>query len=79
MIRVTQSQRLLGVRAREAPSEELPYIVELWNLTRTAPERILGRAVSIGLAKVIFDAARAEHIDRRILLRQGREVLEATD
>ncbi|HEY9219688.1 MAG TPA: hypothetical protein VIO94_16690 [Phenylobacterium sp.] len=57
----------------------LPYVVELWNLPRTAPERILGRAASAPLARSIFTAAKVEHLGRRILLRRGSQVLEASD
>lgn len=79
MIRATHTPLRPGVRSRITSSNELPYVIELWNLTRTGPERILGRAFSIGLAQAIFAAARAEHLDRRILLRQGRQVLDQTD
>jgi hypothetical protein len=59
-----------------ASSHRLLYIVELWNLPRTAPERVLGRAASIVLARAIFTAAQSEHLGRRLVLRRGRRVLE---
>lgn len=55
--------------------EGLPYMVELWNLPRTAPERVIGRAASVRLARAIFEAALNEHLGRRILLRRGAQVL----
>jgi hypothetical protein len=59
--------------------QRLPYTVELWNLPRTAPERIIGRAASATLARAIFVAAQSEHLGRRIILRRGTQVLhEAT-
>lgn len=58
-----------------AAAARLPYTVELWDLPRFAPERVIGRAASIGLARAIFAAARSEHLGRRILLRRGRRIL----
>lgn len=55
--------------------QRLPYTVEVWNLARTAPERVIGRAASASLARAIFVAAQAEHPGRRILLRRGAQVL----
>jgi hypothetical protein len=55
--------------------QRLPYTVELWNLPRTAPERVIGRAASAILARAIFVAAQSEHLGRRILLRRGSQVL----
>lgn len=57
------------------PAARLPYAVELWNLTRTAPERVLGRAASAVLARAIFAAAQSEHLGRKIVLRRGSEIL----
>jgi hypothetical protein len=53
----------------------LPYTVELWDLPRLAPERVIGRAASVVLARAIFGAAQTEHLGRRIVLRRGRKVL----
>lgn len=54
----------------------LPYTVELWNLRRTRPERVIGRAASAVLARAIFAAAQSEHLGRRIVLRRGTRVLD---
>lgn len=51
--------------------EDLPYVVELWNLPRTEVERVLGRANSAALAQAIFMAAEKEHLGRLITLRRG--------
>ena len=59
-----------------AEDNRLLYIVELWNLPRTAPERVLGRAASVVLARAIFTAAQTEHLGRRLVLRRGGRVLE---
>jgi hypothetical protein len=62
-----------------APSTELLYVIELWNLARTAPERAIGRAASAVLARAIFTAAQSEHLGRKIVLRRGRKVIAETD
>lgn len=62
-----------------AGAGRLPYAVELWNLARTAPERIIGRAASAVLARAIFTAAQSEHLGRRIVLRRGGEVLAQSE
>jgi hypothetical protein len=58
-----------------AASEPLPYVVELWDLTRTGPERVLGRAASIMLANAVFAAAQAEYVGRKLTLKRGDKVL----
>lgn len=55
--------------------EDLPYTVELWTLPRSEVEKVLGRAASASLAQAIYSAALAEHLGRRITLRQGLVVL----
>jgi hypothetical protein len=70
------------VAAFEAPPETggpLPYTIELWDLTRTAPERVIGRAASVVLARAIFAAARTEHLGRRLVLRRGGKVVQESD
>lgn len=61
------------------PSTALRYEIELWNLARTAPERVIGRAAGVVLARAIFAAARTEHLGRKIVLRRGATVLDETD
>ena len=58
--------------------ERLPYAIELWDLTRDAPERVIGRAASMVLARAIFAAAASEHLGRRLVLRRGSKVLQET-
>lgn len=67
--------RVTPIRPAAAAAARLPYAVELWNLSRTAPERVIGRAASAVLARAIFTAAQSEHLGRRIVLRRGAEVL----
>jgi len=62
-----------------APSTGLLYVIELWNLSRTAPERAIGRAASAVLARAIFAAAQSEHLGRKIVLRRGGKVVAETD
>jgi hypothetical protein len=55
-----------------APGETLPYRIELWDAaTGEKVERVLARALSAALARAIFQAALAEHPERRITLRRG--------
>jgi hypothetical protein len=54
----------------------LPYTVELWNLPRTEPERILARAANLTIARAIFITAQGEHLGRRVVLRRGGEVIQ---
>lgn len=58
-----------------AAADRLPYAVELWDLPRIAPERVIGRAASAALARAIFSAALSEHLGRRIVLRRGAQIL----
>ncbi|WP_309089396.1 hypothetical protein [Phenylobacterium sp.] len=62
-----------------APSTELLYVIELWDLSRTTPERTIGRAASAVLARAIFTAAQNEHLGRRIVLRRGGKVIAESD
>ena len=57
----------------------LPYTVELWDLPRRAPERVIGRAASMVLARAIFTAAQSEHLGRRLVLRRGSRIVLESD
>jgi hypothetical protein len=60
--------------------EKLPYSIELWDDAAGALERVLARAIDAQLARAIFQAARKEHSESRILLRRGaRIVADSTD
>jgi hypothetical protein len=67
--------RIVAIGAHPATSSRLPYTVELWNMGRTAPERVIGRAASVVLARAIFTAAQSEHLGRLIRLKRGAQVL----
>lgn len=75
MIQGKQPSKTGSASAGPGPSTHLPYAIELWNLQRTAPERIIGRAANATLAQAIFAAAQRENLGRRIVLRRGRQVL----
>ena len=62
-----------------AAASPLPYAIELWDLPKLRPERVIGRAASMVLARAIFVAARSEHPGRRIVLRRGSKVVAETD
>ncbi len=57
------------------PDDELTYVVELWARFDDKPDRTLGRAAVAGVAWAIFNAAKVEYPDGRIVLRQGPRVL----
>src|SRR3569833_2940195 len=68
----------LQALAADSTQEDLPYAVERWTLSRTAGERVLGRANSAVLAHAIFTAAMNEHLGRRITLRKADQLLAQT-
>lgn len=67
--------RVVPMMAASQAASPLPYAIELWDLPRRAPERVLGRAASVMLARAIFTAAQTEHLGRRIVLRRGSKVV----
>ncbi|HEX3699557.1 MAG TPA: hypothetical protein VHV27_02675 [Phenylobacterium sp.] len=79
MIKGEDHSHIVPIGAVGGASARLPYTVELWNLPRTAPERVIGRAASAVLARAIFAAAQSEHLGRHILLRRGSQVLAESD
>jgi len=75
MIKGEDDSKVVPLVPPPGTTARLPYTVELWNLPRTAPERIIGRAASAVLARAIFTAAQSEHLGRRILLRRGSQII----
>jgi hypothetical protein len=61
--------------AAATPDTPLVYSVEIWDLPKLRPERVIARAASIVLARAIFKAAESEHLGRRIVLRRGKKVV----
>jgi hypothetical protein len=56
--------------------DNLPYRIELWDaVDGVLVERVLARAFTAPLARVIFRAARNEHPNRRITLRRGTRLI----
>jgi hypothetical protein len=75
MDRRKDEDRVVPIGQAPAQASPLPYAIELWDLPRRKPERIVGRAASAVLARAIFVAAQTEHLGRRIVLRRGQKVL----
>ncbi|MDB5476633.1 MAG: hypothetical protein JWP49_2144 [Phenylobacterium sp.] len=75
MIKGEDDSKIVAIGAALGRASPLPYTVELWNLPRSAPERVIGRAATAVLARAIFVAAQSEHLGRRILLRRGAQVI----
>jgi hypothetical protein len=76
MIKGENDSKVLQLAPIAAAGERLPYTIELWNLPRTAPEKIIGQAASMVLARAIFAAAETEHLGRRLILRRRDRVLQ---
>ena len=76
-----QDQEKNGGLPLEPPAggSALPYSVELWDLSQGKPERVIGRAAGVVLARAIFDAALSEYLGRRIVLRRGTKVIAQTE
>lgn len=79
MIEGKDEGRVIPLEAAAGASGQLPYAVELWNLPRTAPERVVGRAGSAVVARAIFLAAQSEHLGRKVVLRRGGRVLAESE
>jgi hypothetical protein len=75
MIKGEDDGKIVALGVPVGAGARLPYAVELWNLPRTAPERVIGRAASAILARAIFAAAEREHLGRRIILRRGSQII----
>lgn len=59
-----------------AESDGMPYIIEIWNLPRTAVERVIARAASLQIARTVFESAASENPARRLVLRRGERIFE---
>jgi len=58
------------------PQKQLSYRIELCDADNAdIVERVLGRALSVTLARAIFSAARGEYPERRIRLRKGSRIV----
>lgn len=60
-------------------TELLPYRIDLWSTDKRNIERVLGRVASAPLAQAIFKAARTEHPQRYVTLRQGTRVIAESE
>jgi len=58
------------------PIARLPYAIVLWNLPRTAPERVLAKAANLVIARTVFLAAQPEHFGRLVVLQRGAKIVE---
>jgi hypothetical protein len=76
MIKGEDKSKVVPIGTPAASSENLSYTIELWDLPRSGPERVIGRAASMVLARAIFAAAQTEHLGRRLVLRRGGKVVQ---
>lgn len=76
MIKPESSTKVVPFAEARSMATPMPFTVELWSLTEEAPERLIGRAASLFLARAVFQAAVTEHAGRRVVLRQGSRLIE---
>ena len=62
--------KVLPISGHGADDEELRYEIVLLDRADGAKERVLAKAASAQLGQAIFNAAKSEHPDRRIILRR---------
>ena len=70
----TDARISLVLAGRDAP-EPLSFAVELRREAQDRPERILGRAFNLTLARAIYLAALQDFPGRRIIIRSGESVI----
>ncbi len=69
--------KIVALDEAAGSDEALPFVVELWDRARDAPERVIGRAATIVLAQAIFQAAQVDFAGERITLcREGRILMD---
>ncbi|HET9160200.1 MAG TPA: hypothetical protein VFN88_06270 [Caulobacteraceae bacterium] len=60
-------------------TDHLAYTIELWNLSRTAAQRVIGRAEKRAVAEQLYKAAAREYPARLIVLRDSDGEVRRTD
>jgi predicted ATP-grasp superfamily ATP-dependent carboligase len=75
--RGSKSKRSTGLDADA--SDDLPYVIELWNRSGTSPLRVIARAQNATLARAIFKAASEENPKRKLTLRRNERSLATTE
>jgi hypothetical protein len=68
-------EKVLPISARASVDDDLGYEVVLAPADGDQRERLLAKAASGQLARAIFNAAKSEHPDRRIILRRDARVI----
>jgi hypothetical protein len=58
-----------------APEDPLPYTVEVSDHDLSRPDRVIGRAANIMLARAIFEAAQKDFAGKMIRLRRGADII----
>lgn len=71
MVKPRPAARISSVPTGKGATEALSFVVELWRVEEDRPERILGRALSLTLARAIYLAALQDFPGRRIVIRTG--------
>jgi hypothetical protein len=73
------SQTKCGATDNAERTGDLPFVIELWNRSRTKPLRVIARAQNAALARAIFKAAVAENPERKLTLRRNERTLVTTE
>jgi hypothetical protein len=58
-----------------APEDPLPYTVEVGDHDLSRPDKVIGRAANIMLARAIFEAAQKDYAGKPIRLRRGADII----
>ena len=76
MIKPEGEEKVVAIGAPRVSDAPLPFAVELWTPGAGEPERVIGRAASLFLARAVFAAAVTEHAGRRVVLRRGSRLID---
>jgi hypothetical protein len=68
-------RKVVTLPAAAEPEESLPYRVELWRTPEGGVERVLGDALSAGVAQAIYQEALREYPGRIVALRCGERII----
>jgi hypothetical protein len=75
MVKPHSDTRFSRILAGKPAPESLSFVVELFHAEEDRPDRILGRALNLTLARAIYVAALQDFPNRRIVIRKGGMII----